>query len=90
MNVVFDCRFTEDIYQMTGYRPGPYWQYTWRYIGPAIMTCILASSIICMAIDKPTYNAYKKEEVSLPSTLSRSMYQSIDYTAVPIPIDFNS
>lgn len=48
---------------MTGYRPGPYWQYTWRYIGPAIMTCIFVSSIVCMAIEVPTYNAYNKEEV---------------------------
>lgn len=60
------CRFTEDIYQMTGYRPGLYWQWTWRYIGPVIMSCIFVSSIICMAIDKPKYNAYKKEEVRPP------------------------
>lgn len=58
-------RFTEDIYQMTGYRPGLYWQWTWRYIGPVIMACILVSSIVCLAIDKPTYSAYKKEEVKL-------------------------
>lgn len=57
-------RFSEDIYQMTGYRPGTYWQWTWRYIGPVIMTCILVSSVVCLAIDKPTYSAYKAEEVT--------------------------
>lgn len=59
-------RFTEDIYQMTGYRPGTYWQWTWRYIGPVIMTCILVSSIVCLAIDKPSYSAYNAEEVWSP------------------------
>lgn len=49
---------------MTGYRPGRYWQYTWRYIGPAIMGAILISSVVCLAINKPTYSAYKAEEVS--------------------------
>lgn len=48
---------------MTGYRPGPYWQWTWRYIGPAIMSCILVSSIVCLIINKPEYNAYHAEEV---------------------------
>lgn len=62
---VFFSRFTEDIYQMTGYRPGIYWQWTWRYIGPVIMVCILVSSVVCLALDTPTYNAYKKELVSL-------------------------
>lgn len=57
-------RFTEDIYQMTGYRPGIYWQMTWRYIGPAIMVCILISSIIFMIIRNPTYGAWSKELVS--------------------------
>lgn len=57
-------RFSDDIYQMTGYHPGPYWQWTWRYIGPVIMSCILVSSIVCLAIETPTYNAYDKELVS--------------------------
>ncbi|EDW35692.1 GL17081 [Drosophila persimilis] len=54
-------RFTEDIYQMTGYRPGLYWQLTWRYIGPVIMVCILASSIVFMVIRNPTYGAWNAE-----------------------------
>lgn len=64
-NFLFVFRFTEDIYQMTGYRPGVYWQWTWRYIGPAIMSVILISSIVCLAVDTPTYNAYTGGEVKL-------------------------
>lgn len=59
----FVRRFTEDIFQMTGYRPGLYWQMTWRYIGPAIMGCILVSSVLFMIIENPTYSAWNAEEV---------------------------
>ncbi|KAI8432570.1 hypothetical protein MSG28_013559 [Choristoneura fumiferana] len=45
---IFDIEFTNDIYEMTGYRPGLYWQLTWRYIGPFIVTCILLSSLVFM------------------------------------------
>lgn len=48
---------------MTGYRPGRYWQYTWRYIGPVIMVCILVSSVVCMVIQNPTYSAWNAAEV---------------------------
>lgn len=79
-------RFTEDIYQMTGYRPGTYWQLTWRYIGPAIMSCILVSSIVCLAIDNPEYNAYHAEEVktnSLNWTCSKaSPHQSLIFSTI--------
>lgn len=51
-------RFTEDIYQMTGIRPGLYWQLTWRYIGPVIMSAILVSSLVQMLIEHPTYSAW--------------------------------
>lgn len=56
-------RFSDDIYQMTGYHPGIYWQWTWRYIGPFIMSIIFVSSVVCLIVETPTYNAYKPEEV---------------------------
>lgn len=62
-NCLFSCSFTEDIYQMTGYRPGLYWQLTWRYIGPVIMVCILVSSVVFMVIRNPTYGAWNAELV---------------------------
>lgn len=52
------CRFTEDIYQMTGYRPGMYWQLTWRYIGPAMMSVLLVASVISMVRTSPEYGAW--------------------------------
>lgn len=64
-------RFTEDIYQMTGYRPGIYWQWTWRYIGPVIMSLILVASLIKMIINTPTYSAWVAEEVMFTHFLIR-------------------
>ncbi|CAB0015460.1 unnamed protein product, partial [Nesidiocoris tenuis] len=55
-------KFTNDIYEMTGYRPGLYWQVTWRVIGPTIMTVILLSSIIAKIVQTPTYMAWDKDK----------------------------
>lgn len=46
-----------------GYRPGLYWQLTWRYIGPFIMVIILFSSILFMILKNPTYGAWDAESV---------------------------
>uniref|UniRef100_A0A8D8PZB4 Transporter n=2 Tax=Cacopsylla melanoneura TaxID=428564 RepID=A0A8D8PZB4_9HEMI len=51
-------KFTKDIFEMTGYKPGWYWQITWRFLGPAIMSCILVSSIICRFLKRPSYGAW--------------------------------
>lgn len=57
-------RFTEDIYQMTGYRPGLYWQLTWRYIGPGLMALLLCASIWGYIKEVPKYKAWDAELVS--------------------------
>lgn len=49
---------------MTGYRPGLYWQLTWRYIGPAMMSVLLVASVISMATNSPEYGAWDAVEVS--------------------------
>ncbi|XP_011879074.1 PREDICTED: sodium- and chloride-dependent transporter XTRP3 isoform X2 [Vollenhovia emeryi] len=51
-------KFTKDIEEMTGYKPGPYWQFTWRFLAPIIMVCILLFSIVSMFIKKPQYSAW--------------------------------
>jgi hypothetical protein len=51
-------RFTEDIYQMTGYRPGLYWQLTWRFIGPGLMAFLLGASIWGYIKEVPKYKAW--------------------------------
>lgn len=68
-------KFTEDIYQMTGYRPGLYWQLTWRYIGPAMMSCLLAFTVVELLKEPPTYEAWNAHEV----INFRFMTENVDY-----------
>lgn len=56
-------KFTQDIYDMTGYRPGLFWQVTWRFLAPVIMTIILISSIVFMVLKNPTYQAWVADKV---------------------------
>lgn len=56
-------KFTQDIYDMTGYRPGIFWQVTWRFLAPLIMGVILISSIVFMVINNPSYSAWIAEKV---------------------------
>ncbi|XP_017054026.1 sodium-dependent neutral amino acid transporter B(0)AT3 [Drosophila ficusphila] len=86
-------RFTEDIYQMTGYRPGLYWQWTWRYIGPVIMVCILVSSVVFMVIRNPTYGAWNAdlgmiEQKSYPNWVMGIALSMILAGVLPMPIVF--
>ncbi|XP_045762198.1 sodium-dependent neutral amino acid transporter B(0)AT3 isoform X4 [Maniola jurtina] len=61
-------KFSNDIYEMTGYRPGWYWQVTWRYVGPFIVSCILLSSLIFMILYPPTYGAWNAAEGRVEKT----------------------
>ncbi|XP_050305400.1 sodium- and chloride-dependent transporter XTRP3 isoform X2 [Anthonomus grandis grandis] len=54
-------KFSNDIYEMTGYKPGWYWQITWRYLAPGIMIMILGSSVVSMVIEHPQYSAWSAE-----------------------------
>lgn len=56
-------KFTQDIYDMTGIRPGWYWQITWRYLAPVIMIVILSSAIIDMILKTPKYQAWIADKV---------------------------
>jgi len=55
-------RFTDDIENMTGVRPGPYWQIMWRFISPALMSAVIASSIYFLLTNNPKYSAWNKEQ----------------------------
>ncbi|KAK7794176.1 hypothetical protein R5R35_005373 [Gryllus longicercus] len=55
-------KFTQDIEDMTGYRPGWYFQITWRLLGPLLMAIVLVSSIVDMIIKKPQYGAWDASE----------------------------
>ena len=57
-------KFTQDIYEMTGVRPGWYWQLTWRFVAPVLLTVILASSLIFQFKEHPVYSAWIEDIVS--------------------------
>ncbi|XP_026466274.1 sodium-dependent neutral amino acid transporter B(0)AT3-like isoform X1 [Ctenocephalides felis] len=86
-------KFTNDIYEMTGYRPGMYWQITWRYIGPVIMTVILVSSIVFMIIENPKYQAWSAELGAVVPTSYPGWVMSIAVCMIcagvlPMPVVF--
>lgn len=86
-------KFTRDIEEMTGYKPGPYWQITWRYIGPVIMTVILISSIIYMFVKLPTYSAWDAVEgmtrpTQYPGWVMIIAISMIMAGTMPVPVVF--
>lgn len=58
-------KFTNDIYEMTGVKPGLYWQITWRFLAPGIMIVILVWSVVSMLIKHPEYSTWDAEQVIL-------------------------
>ncbi|XP_050504670.1 sodium- and chloride-dependent transporter XTRP3 isoform X1 [Diabrotica virgifera virgifera] len=86
-------KFTKDIFEMTGVRPGLYWQLTWRYLAPVIMVLILGSSIVQMFMDSPKYQAWNKEMGDVNPTPYPPWVMSIAIAMIlagilPIPIVF--
>lgn len=86
-------KFTKDIEEMTGYRPGVYWQFTWRFLAPIIMVCILVSSIISMVVKKPQYSAWDASRGIAVPTAYPSWVLAIAVVIIfagiaPIPIVF--
>uniref|UniRef100_A0A336MET3 CSON014532 protein n=1 Tax=Culicoides sonorensis TaxID=179676 RepID=A0A336MET3_CULSO len=84
-------KFTEDIYQMTGVRPGLYWQLTWRYIGPTIMVMILGSSVVSMILNNPKYGAWSAQDGAVVNTPYPNWVMYIAYSMIlagilPMPI----
>merc|ERR1712083_1280555 len=55
------ARFTDDIEEMTGIRPGLYWQLTWRFIAPLLLILILFMSIFKTFTTMPEYAAWIEE-----------------------------
>ncbi|CAH1101642.1 unnamed protein product [Psylliodes chrysocephalus] len=86
-------KFTKDIYEMTGFKPGLYWQLTWRYFAPVIMVVILFSSIVQMFIESPKYQAWSREEGDVKPTPYPPWVMSIAISMIlagvlPIPVVF--
>lgn len=53
-------KFTQDLEDMTGVRPGWYWQITWRFVAPVLLVGILIASIIFQLTSSPRYSAWNK------------------------------
>ncbi|XP_022906490.1 sodium-dependent neutral amino acid transporter B(0)AT3 isoform X2 [Onthophagus taurus] len=86
-------KFTQDIFDMTGVRPGIFWQFTWRFLAPLIMFVILVSSIVDMVVRNPTYQAWHAEKGKGVSTQYPNWVMGIAITMIfagvlPIPIVF--
>ncbi|CAH2004295.1 unnamed protein product [Acanthoscelides obtectus] len=86
-------KFTKDIQDMTGYKPGIYWQVTWRFLAPIIMAVILVSSVVSMVIKHPTYQAWSREEGDTVATPYPTWVLGIAISMIlagilPIPIVF--
>ena len=64
MYVYGHAQFTDDIEEMTGIRPGFYWQICWRFLSPALLAIVLVSSVVMQAIKTPTYIAWNMNEVT--------------------------
>lgn len=96
MSVIFIYgheKFTKDIFDMTGIKPGLYWQITWRFLAPVIMVVILISSIISMLVTPPTYDAWDANTGMTKKTAYPGWVLAIAITMVmagvlPIPIVF--
>lgn len=58
-------RFLNDIEDMTGKRPGKYWEYTWRFISPTIMLVLFFASMIMSIVNEPSYFTYDREAAKL-------------------------
>ena len=63
MYIYGHAQFTDDIEEMTGVRPGIYWQLCWRLISPALLALVLVSSVVMSFLSTPTYTAWNKELV---------------------------
>lgn len=51
-------KFTQDIKTMTGIKPGLYWQLTWRFVAPVMLTVILTWSLVLQFEEHPEYDAW--------------------------------
>ena len=69
-----------DIEDMTGERPGVYWQTCWRFVSPLVMFTILVASLVFRFMNRPTYLAWDRHAVRLADCMAASASAHI-----PIP-----
>ena len=70
MYIYGHAQFTDDIEEMTGVRPGIYWQICWRFISPALLATVLCTSVVMSFLKTPEYTAWNKYEVIYLETVA--------------------
>ena len=56
-------QFTDDIEEMTGVRPGIYWQLCWRFVSPVLLAIVLGTSVVMSFLKTPSYTAWNVDKV---------------------------
>ncbi|XP_048357246.1 sodium-dependent neutral amino acid transporter B(0)AT2 [Sphaerodactylus townsendi] len=51
-------KFMEDLKDMLGFSPNPYYYYMWKYISPIVLLSLLVASIVQMLLSPPGYSAW--------------------------------
>ncbi|CAL8283514.1 unnamed protein product [Merluccius merluccius] len=86
-------RFLDDIKVMLGWRPSVIYKYLWKYVCLLAMVGLLAASLICMFIARPTYMAWNQEKASegllkYPDWALAVLSLLIIFAMMPIPLGF--
>uniref|UniRef100_A0AAQ4R8G9 Transporter n=1 Tax=Gasterosteus aculeatus aculeatus TaxID=481459 RepID=A0AAQ4R8G9_GASAC len=63
-------RFNEDLVFMVGYKPGIFWQVTWRFISPLIVLVILIFYMVTQTQKELTYLVWDPESEEFPALAS--------------------
>lgn len=56
-------RFSQDVYNMTGVKPGFYWQVTWRFAAPLVLASVVIATLVSQFLTHPEYSIWNKEKV---------------------------
>ncbi|KAF0303872.1 Sodium-dependent neutral amino acid transporter B(0)AT3 [Amphibalanus amphitrite] len=51
-------KFCDDIENMTGSRPGMYWQICWRFVAPILIIVIFSATVVTQIMNPPTYTIW--------------------------------
>ncbi|KAL8221642.1 UNVERIFIED_CONTAM: hypothetical protein K2H54_073165 [Gekko kuhli] len=86
-------KFMEDLKDMLGFSPNPYYYYMWKYISPVVLLSLLVASIVQMLLSPPGYNAWiehkaTEEFQNYPKWGLIVCISLIVFALLPVPIVF--
>ncbi len=56
-------RFSQDVFKMTGVKPGFYWQVTWRFAAPLVLSSVVLATLVSQFLTHPNYSIWNQEKV---------------------------